>query len=287
MIKRCSIILVAIALLFPRAAYAVSLTITNNPQTISSEPFTLSVTIDGAQAGTNYLRVDIYKESTTNYFGETYNGSDWYGDSEHAQYLPVQIESGQAKTIEVQARIGSPTIGEYDDQGSYKIRVRRYTSSGNYNSDESNNGSVSVNIDAPTASPTPAPSPSPTPESNQSSSTTSTSKSPTPKATPKTTAKKSPSPTPQVLSVQAGTPSTQSAQQRGIENSIAQVDPNQFDAPDLESNSQQAPNKFAALLVGSGAVMIGISTAGFLWYKRQENHTSIQKERQRFEEDQE
>lgn len=134
----------------------------------------------------------------------------------------------------------------------------------------------------------PSPSPSPTPESNPFPSTkATTSKSPTPKATPKSATKKSPSPTPKVLSTQVGSPSAQSAEQGGIENSISKVDPNQFNPPSSESSTQTTTNKFAALLVGSGAVMIGISTAGFLWYKRQEGHNSIQKERQRFEEDQE
>src|SRR3972149_11172560 len=81
--------------LFPGRAYAVTVTISNNPSTITSESFNLTVSIEGAQAGTNYIRVDLYKEGTTDYyFGETYNGSSWYNGSEEVQYFPVTIESG-------------------------------------------------------------------------------------------------------------------------------------------------------------------------------------------------
>lgn len=165
MLKKILFLFLLIFLLPPQKTFAVTTTINNYPSSISSEPFTIEVSISGAGAGTNYLRADLYKEGSTNYFGETYNGSSWYGGSDSSQYFSITIESGATASATIQARVGEPTASEYNGAGNYKLRIRRYTSSGGYSSSEANNASVSLNINVATPTPTPTstPTPSPTP----------------------------------------------------------------------------------------------------------------------------
>ena len=90
--KICLIFLAFLLLLaFPTKSFAVTVSITNYPSSISADPFSISVSILGASSGTNYIRVDLYKDGTQNYFGDTYNGSDWYNGSEGKQYYPITI----------------------------------------------------------------------------------------------------------------------------------------------------------------------------------------------------
>ncbi|MBI4226575.1 lamin tail domain-containing protein [Candidatus Roizmanbacteria bacterium] len=136
-------------------ALAVTTSISNPPQSISAEPFTIKVTVSGASTGINYLRIDLYKPSTTNYFGETFNGLSWYSGSDHSQYYSIAIQSGIDWSSEIQGKVGNPNSTQYDGPGTYKLRVRRYTSSGNYNTTEANNSAVDVNINLSLISPTP------------------------------------------------------------------------------------------------------------------------------------
>lgn len=139
---------------FPQKADAVSVTVLNAPSTITQDTFTVTATISGALTGTNYLRVDLYKDGTTNYFGDTFNKTSWYNGSDGTQYFPVTIPDDLPVTI--QGRVGSPTTGEFDGTGNYKLRIRRYTKSGSSGSGDTID-SVSVNIIFPTPTPTPIP----------------------------------------------------------------------------------------------------------------------------------
>src|SRR5258708_665683 len=125
----CIFIALFFLLWFPRPAFSVTVSIINPPATITDEFFTLNASVSGAATGTNYLRVDIYKDSTTNYFGETFNGSDWYSGSDGKQYFPISVKTGVIWNGQIQARIGSVLNNDYDGSGKYKIRLRRYTTS--------------------------------------------------------------------------------------------------------------------------------------------------------------
>jgi hypothetical protein len=142
---------------------AVTTSINNAPTNISTDPFSIEITVAGASSGTNYLRIDLFKASTSNYFGETFNGVDWYKDTTFSQYYPVNIQSGVNWNGQIQARVGNPTSTQYDEPGNYKLRVRRYTSSGSYNTTEANNSAIDININIPIASPTPIIFPTETP----------------------------------------------------------------------------------------------------------------------------
>ena len=153
---------------------AVTITLNNVPANISAEPFTVNVTVSGATSATNYLRVDLFKDGTSNYFGETWNDTAWYGGSSGSAYKPISIVSEQDTVSDVTARVGSPSASEYPGLGSYKLRVRRYTAAGNQASGDTQTP-ADVNIDLSGPTPTATPSPTPTPTETTT---------PTPTATP-------------------------------------------------------------------------------------------------------
>lgn len=176
------ILLFLFCLPLTKSVFAVSVGITNFPSSISSDSFTVNVSVLGASSGTNYIRVDLYKDGTSNYFGETYNGSDWYSGSEGKQYFPITIiNSKSTASASLQSRLGAPNSSDYDGQGSYKMRIRRYTSSGGQGSEDPNNSAVSIVINMPTSTPVPTSVPTPAPVSN--SPTPISYKTPTPTRT--------------------------------------------------------------------------------------------------------
>lgn len=160
MLKKFAFIFFLFLFLFAGKAEAVTISISDVPSAITSDPFSITVNITGAGAGTNYLKGELYKDGTTNYFGETFNGSSWYKDSDYKQYLPVTIQSGVAFSGQVSVKIGSPSATEYDGTGQYKIRIKRYTSSGSpASSSETAASAVSINIVLPLSTPTPTAAP--------------------------------------------------------------------------------------------------------------------------------
>src|SRR3990167_369901 len=144
-------------LIAAKTALAITVTVSDYPQTITQDPFSITVSVEGAQTATNYLRVDLYKDGTKSYFVETYNGTDWYDGSDGKQYHPISIQSGQIWSGEVQARIGEPSSSKYTGPGTYKMRIRRYTASGGQGVENANDSSVSLTIDIPAPDPTPTP----------------------------------------------------------------------------------------------------------------------------------
>ncbi len=172
---------------FVPSALAVTTTILNSPSTIGEDKFEVTVSIDGASAGTNYLRVDLYVAGTKNYFGETDNTQSWYGGSDGKQYYPVTIESNTILVATVSARLGEPTHTDYPGPGDYLLRVRRYTASGNQGSEEVAPAPVKLTKTWPSPSPSPVPTPSPTPTPPPTPAS-----SPTPTPTPPPTQKPSP-----------------------------------------------------------------------------------------------
>lgn len=162
-----------LALFWVRPVFAVTLTTSNIPSSISDQPFNINVSISGAGAGTNYLRVDLYQNNTTNYFGETYNGTSWYGSSTGTQYFPITIVSGTTWNGTVQGRLGSPSSTDYPGPGAYKIKIRRYTSSGNAASDTQTPQDITITYVSPTPTPSPTLTPTPSPSSTSSTTTSS------------------------------------------------------------------------------------------------------------------
>lgn len=242
----------AIFLFCPKKTLAVTITIDNFPSSISSDAFNVDVSIIGSNPGTNYLRVDLYKEGTTKYFGETWSGTSWYEGSDGNQYFPIAIGPESTASATIQGRVGNPTLGEYPGPGSFKLRIRRYTSSGNPASKDQQTP-VDVQITVPIQSPTPSPSSSPSPSSAPASSPTS---SPTP----------SPSLTPSPKAVKV-TGATLLGKILGEESSPAGFFP--WEATE-EAKSQEATvsprAKFISkLFLGLGLIFLVFSGV-YLWY---------------------
>lgn len=168
------LILVLLSLfLGARSALAVIVTISNIPDAISDQPFSINVSVSGASAATNYLRANFFPAGTTNYFGFTYNGADYINSSTYSQYLPITIDSSGNWSGTIQAKIDTSS-SYYTGSGTYSFKVRRYTESGSSYT-WSNELSTIINLPTPTPSPTSTPTTSSIPtssSSNQSSSFT-------------------------------------------------------------------------------------------------------------------
>src|SRR5258708_1073924 len=158
-----TLITVLLIFLFVEESDAVSVTIFNYPSIITDDSFTITASVSGATSGTNYLKIDLFKDGLVSYFGETFNNSDWYGGPTYSQYLPITIQTGTVWGGIIQGRVGSPTSSQYDGTGTYKMRVRRYTSGGGYIFFETKKkaGGVLINFSIPTTKPTPTPSSKP------------------------------------------------------------------------------------------------------------------------------
>ena len=133
---------------------SVIIVINSFPSSISKDSFNINVTISGAKAGTNYLRAELYKDGSKNYFGETFNGASWYGGSDGTQYFPVQI-TGASSSATFEGRLGEVSSTDYLGSGTYKLKIKRYTSSGSAASgDDENPVDISINYDLSTPVPT-------------------------------------------------------------------------------------------------------------------------------------
>jgi hypothetical protein len=153
--------------LFVFPVFAVSVAVTEMPSSISVNPFSVTVSVLGANSGRNYLRVDLFRDGTSNYFGETNNGSEWYFGSTGTSYFPIDIVSSIATaTATVQAQIGEPSVTDYAGSGAYKLRIRRYTSASSYSASSAYDITIDVptptSTNAPTSTNTPTQTPKPT-----------------------------------------------------------------------------------------------------------------------------
>jgi len=120
--------------------------IDNFPSEIKSEPFDVGVSVKGAKDGINYLRIELYKDGSTEYFGQTFNGKDWYGGSDGKSYLTIEIVNGSASAT-LKGRIIEP------DSGDFKLKIKRYTSSGSGSNDTENPVALKINYILVTATP--------------------------------------------------------------------------------------------------------------------------------------
>lgn len=145
-------ILLFLFIFFPSKVTAVSVSISNFPSVVTDEQFAITASVSGAAIGQNYLKVDLYKEGKSDFFGETFNGIDWYSGNDTKQYFPITIDSSKTATATVNVRTGSPNSAEYDGPGFYKMRIRRYTSGGGYTSSEANSSAVTISINIPVSS---------------------------------------------------------------------------------------------------------------------------------------
>lgn len=248
---------------------AVNLTIKNYPENISNEEFNLEVSIDGPNPGSNYLRIDLFKDTTSNYFGETFNGTAWYSGSNGKEYYPITISSEGTASAILKGRVGNPSAKEYLGPGLYKLRVRRYTTSG---SQTSGDQQIPVDVNLTVASVTPNPtlvtssspslSPSLTPIATQNKISTA-------KASVSSLATTSPKISGSVAPL--GTSDNQSLVLGASEAQISEISPEPSETP-AESIKVSKFNVVPVLAIFLGIVLL--SLAGYTLYrerKRKEN----------------
>lgn len=264
---RYFVLVLMCCMLYATKVVAVSTSIAQSPSTVGDEPFTVTVNINGATAGVNYLRADLYLPDTKNYFGETDNTQAWYGGSDGKQYYPVTILSGEPTIATISARLGEPSLTDYPGPGLYKLRIRRYTSSGNQGSEEPQPVDITLTKTYPSPSPSPTPTPSPTAQP-----------SPTPTQTP-TPTPSIPAPIPSFqVSPKPSLPlaSDLTSPMSGTVGGVADVDLSAFGlsspSPIIEELQGTASSSLTLnhgrarlmILVGSGLILI--ATSVYLWY---------------------
>lgn len=266
--------------------FAISVTISNVPSEITDQPFNIDVTVSGAQAGTNYLRANLFPHGTTKYFGFTNNGTSFINSSDYYQYFPITIAQSGNWTGSIQAKL-DPDSSYFSGPGAYSLKVRRYTQSGSSYT-WSNEVTLAVNFTTPTPTPTPSPTPNPTPSPTPSptptalptpSNNSSTSKTKTSNVT------KTPSPT---LSPTTPIPSAQDiaitsfpekSLARKIEYriaSVAAVTTSASPSAKLEVKSQKQTNYF--FWAGLILIFAGISSIGYIYLRKNANtHIRLRK----------
>ncbi len=248
---------------------AVSVTILDSPSSVGEEKFNLTVKIAGASAGTNFLRADLYKEGSKNYFGETDNGQAWYFGSDGKQYLPVTILSGVDTIATMSARLGDPSTTDYPGPGQYFLRIRRYTSSGNQGSEDSSPVSLILTKVWPTPPPSPSPSPTPTatptPTPTLIPSPSAQIPTPTPKPSIKPSLKPSIIPSPALSSGGVGTVAGETT---AIDlSSFVESSPSPLPSPTHSPAPKLNYQRVKIVLLIGGSLLI-LSLALFLLYQR-------------------
>lgn len=278
------IILTILAIADSKSAHAaVEFTISNSQS--DSSKVTVDVSLTGLTSsscsdGKCYLQA-AFRQGDYHHFGFTQDSSGgWYKyesdpgkDNIKSTFFSFEPTDG-AWQGSLTAKV-DPDASGYKGPGTYEVKVWRYSgNSDGPTGDASNSLTVDLSAEKPSDE---------TEQTSSTSSTTSKSPTPTPKSSPKSSTKKSPSPTPKVLSASTSQQQTEATRQPMIEDSISQVDPNQFANPSSSPATQQPSKKFAGILIGSGAVLISASVIGYLYYRRQDGSPAIQKEKERFE----
>jgi hypothetical protein len=230
------------------------------------QEFPLSFSLSQSISASNpvYLRVVIYQEGTTKYFGYTQNKAlDWINTtSDKSLFFELAVSPEGTASGELKGKFDLEN-SYYNGAGVYKVKLGRYTSSSDSGADWSNELEI-------THTTNPSPTPTPTPTLSPSPASTST---PTPSSTPTSSSEAKTSPLASSLGTPSLSPSTQIGTVAGLTvDSIhltALTSP--LPSPSLQGPSSQAPalnhtRAKTALLVGLG--LITISTAGFFGLRK-------------------
>lgn len=152
--------------------------------------FTVTATMSGLSSSTVYrLRVVLSQSGTTNYFGSTYNGSDWYNGTpspiDYTKFLSITTDGNGSWNGDILGKIESsdPNYNNFGS-GTYDLKLGRYTQSG---SSATWSNIISVNLTAPTPTPTLTPTSTPAPVPTQTPTPTPRPVTNTPTPTPTST----------------------------------------------------------------------------------------------------
>lgn len=169
--------------------FAAVVELTNTQSSFQKEQeATIDVKVSGAAVNTvNYLRAAFYPDSTTSYFGYTFNhNNEWYNGAspiDPKKFLQIQIsgEGTWSGKLKIKPDITSPY---FKGNGAYLLKVGRYTANGTSVTDWSTSTEIAIIGVDPTATPTNTPVPQP---SNTPVPTNTSTPSKVPTLTPKST----------------------------------------------------------------------------------------------------
>lgn len=186
--------LVLFLFIFPSRVFAAAPNITSYPSSINIDTsFKLNVEMTGLSSNTLYrLRIVLASTGTSNYFGSTFNGTDWYNGTpspiDYSKFLTITTDANGEWQGEITGKVES-SDSNYNGigPGTYDLKVGRYTQSG---STATWSNVVQTSLLAPTATPIPSSTPTPI-------------KTPTPTPTPKVPTK---TPTPTLSKAATSTP---------------------------------------------------------------------------------
>ncbi len=121
--------------------------------------FSLSATMSGLSKNATYrLRIALAQSGTTNYFGSTYDGSNWHdGSITDGNYIAVTTDNSGAWWGDMQGKVDSEDPNFTTGSGSYDLKIGRYTQTGT-SATWSDPVQVSIAV-PPTNTPTPTNSP--------------------------------------------------------------------------------------------------------------------------------
>ncbi|MCL6096442.1 MAG: hypothetical protein M1444_02035, partial [Patescibacteria group bacterium] len=146
--------------------------------------FPIQATMSGLSKNTIYrLRMVLAQMGTANYFGSTYNGTDWYNGApspiDYSKFLSITTDQNGAWYGEILSKFtGNDPNYTNVGSGNYDLKIGRYTENG---STATWSNIVQVSLIAPTPIPTPTPTQNQTPVSTMSPTSTPT---PTKSSTP-------------------------------------------------------------------------------------------------------
>jgi hypothetical protein len=243
----CLLFTCLIFIIFPKKVGAVSIELSNYPSTISEDSFSIDVFVSGPSDGKNYLRIDLYKEGTNQYFGETFSGSEWYSGSIGTSYFAVDIVNSTASAT-LEGRFGNPSSSEYPGPGSYRLKIRRYTSPSNYSSnDQQTPIAVDIEVDRSTPEPTDEPTEEPTSDPTDT---------PTVKPTSTPIVTKSPTPKP------TKTPTPDPTEETEFQEEVLGIQ-SEKESPTPEEELKESSEKPKVSILAIVFVILGISFVGF------------------------
>lgn len=247
------IALMAIFLFWPKKVLATPPILNSYPDIITvDEEYSVEATMSGLSKNTIYrLRLVLAKPGTWQYFGSTWNESDWYNGTpspiNYANFLTVTTNNDGTWFGEVRGLIESSDPNYGDGPGSYDLKLGRYTEAG---STATWSEPKTVTLEDLT----PTPEPTPTEESEEE---------PTPEESP------SPSPTssPKPIKITGATLSGKVLSEE--ESSPAGYFPWEAteEGKGQEATSSSRTRFIPKLFLVSGLVFLFVS-GGYLWYNQ-------------------
>ncbi len=246
--------------------FAAGFTLSSTQTSINAgDEFNVNVnfSISIANGTTYYLRGAFYQTSG-NYCGFTWNGSNWYNGPYTAnngwqQLLAVTINQS-SWSGQLRAKIDS-SDGNCQTSGNYYFKIQRYTSGGSSSFDDQNSLSLNVTIPTPTPTPTSTPTPAPQPTNTPT---------PTPTKSPTTTPVKISSSSSIVPSV-----SSISSQLLSSNSSVLGIT-KEPTKPVSNPQKTKQQNFLAPFFFGSGGIALASCGILLLLKKKRQNDQNLQ-----------